>query len=431
MGLIKINAPGGTKEFIVEDGENIRQIRQRLMQDINSSLKMFRGLTVLRDEASISNGGISEGGDNMQTPDLYSISSISDVLMARPLRQPQHKLLSFLDQREEEEESRIPTRAQILSYTSDLSEEDIKKKIKRGGPSGVEHHRRQLQELMETLIGFPRGPDVEYEEEEPMEAPEAIDPNTPIEIPMNEGLLQQIQEMGFPEGRARKALILNGMSADLAMEWLFSHETDSDIDEPLTQQQLIAVAQRNRVLASFRDRYIPAPQAARPSPPVTPVVPVVPAAPVEQMEVSSGETQSVNNVDSAQPETTEGQIGIGSETAQIGRTPDLDPAATQRLRDMGFAEAEIITALTATGNDEEAAAIYLLGEQEEAVGGGGEALQAILSDPIVQAGLGNPRVLEMLRHLIENPTSSISAQYLADPEIAPILIQVNNIINRQ
>ena len=40
--------------------------------------------------------------------------------------------------------------------------------------------------------------------------------------------------MGFPENRCKKALIKTGNSgADAAMNWLFEHMEDPDIDEPV------------------------------------------------------------------------------------------------------------------------------------------------------------------------------------------------------
>ena len=44
----------------------------------------------------------------------------------------------------------------------------------------------------------------------------------------------QLQAMGFPEIRCQKALLATGNSnPETAMEWLFMHMEDPDIDEPI------------------------------------------------------------------------------------------------------------------------------------------------------------------------------------------------------
>ena len=46
--------------------------------------------------------------------------------------------------------------------------------------------------------------------------------------------MQTLQEMGFPEVRCVKALYSTGNAdADAAMNWIFAHMDDADIDEPL------------------------------------------------------------------------------------------------------------------------------------------------------------------------------------------------------
>lgn len=50
----------------------------------------------------------------------------------------------------------------------------------------------------------------------------------------NEGALSQLEGMGFPRNRCLKGLHATGNSdANAAMEWLFAHMEDADIDEPL------------------------------------------------------------------------------------------------------------------------------------------------------------------------------------------------------
>lgn len=50
---------------------------------------------------------------------------------------------------------------------------------------------------------------------------------------VDEAALRQLTEMGFPEGRAAKALRLNHMLVPQAMEWLIEHAEDPTIDLPL------------------------------------------------------------------------------------------------------------------------------------------------------------------------------------------------------
>ena len=65
----------------------------------------------------------------------------------------------------------------------------------------------------------------------------ALPEDTPADsLPaLNEGAYAQLQEMGFPAPRAEKALRMTGNeSADVAMQWLFEHMEDEDIDVPFS-----------------------------------------------------------------------------------------------------------------------------------------------------------------------------------------------------
>ena len=51
--------------------------------------------------------------------------------------------------------------------------------------------------------------------------------------PLNEAASAQLQEMGFSAVRAEKALRMTGNdNAEVAMQWLFEHMDDPDIDVP-------------------------------------------------------------------------------------------------------------------------------------------------------------------------------------------------------
>jgi len=57
--------------------------------------------------------------------------------------------------------------------------------------------------------------------------------STPSLPPLNESASQQIQEMGFSAVQAEKALRMTGnTSAEAAMQWLFEHIDDEDLNVP-------------------------------------------------------------------------------------------------------------------------------------------------------------------------------------------------------
>jgi len=51
----------------------------------------------------------------------------------------------------------------------------------------------------------------------------------------NSGDLAQLEGMGFPTIRCKKALLANPGNPDAAVQWLFEHMDDPDIDAPLTK----------------------------------------------------------------------------------------------------------------------------------------------------------------------------------------------------
>lgn len=56
-----------------------------------------------------------------------------------------------------------------------------------------------------------------------------------------------------------------------------------------------------------------------------------------------------------------------------------------------------------------------------------QVLQAILSNPSLRAGLQSERVVRALERVMQDPQSAL--EYLNDPEIGPIILQIHSIIN--
>ncbi|KAI9450058.1 ubiquitin carboxyl-terminal hydrolase 14, partial [Lactarius psammicola] len=68
---------------------------------------------------------------------------------------------------------------------------------------------------------------------------ELQDSGAPSELPeFNQAALGQLEAMGFPLVRCQKALLATGNSdPEAAMEWLFAHMEDPDIDDPIVVSQ--------------------------------------------------------------------------------------------------------------------------------------------------------------------------------------------------
>jgi ubiquitin carboxyl-terminal hydrolase 5/13 len=68
----------------------------------------------------------------------------------------------------------------------------------------------------------------EYRSKEPTQNEELLpDESAETEIQVDQGALEQLLSMGFPEVRCRKGLLITGNNgADVAMNWLFEHMDD-------------------------------------------------------------------------------------------------------------------------------------------------------------------------------------------------------------
>ena len=219
--------------------------------------------------------------------------------------------------------------------------------------------------------------DDEEEDEEDMAAPEQVEGE---ELPIPEvsaESLEQLMGMGFSENAARKALILCHGRTEQAMDWILEHDGPT-LNDAITQEQLRSVR---------------------------------------------------------------GARGGGVAVRPVFQ---VDQNIANRLQEMGFSEQQVSDALRATRNNEEAAVSFLLGEGGGGGGGPEEdsdeegglpmnmlnnpVLRALLTHPGIQEGLRNPRVLEAFRAILIDPASA--SNYLNDPEVAPILLQVNNILQQ-
>jgi len=234
---------------------------------------------------------------------------------------------------EKKVESQSPRK---VANEDESSEDSDAEMVEESGEPSFSQLLPQLQDLMDTLSNL----------------------RNPPQLPaIDEVSLRSLQDMGFSDQRATKALLLNRMNSQAAMEWLLEHNSDPDIDSPLMEEQLRQLAGND---AEF----------------------------------------------------------------------ELDEDAAQRLQEMGFSESDVKSALRATNNNYEAACAWCLGDRdiEESLDDNNPLINEILSNPTVQSGLTNPRVLQAFRSMLDNPSST--EQYINDPEIGPVLLQVSNILHQ-
>jgi len=278
----------------------------------------------------------------------------------------------------------VPTSNVILAATRDKS--------LATPPDSSSEIKEQLQDLMGLLLGLaspPSSPSQSGREigslislfsnnisppppSQPVPTQQPQPTPTINDIPINAVALESLRDMGFPESQAKKALILCKMNLHRAMEWILEHKDDPNIDDPLTEEQITQVQATQGVPTPIR-------------------------APAPTMSNSQ---------------------------------------MAQQLTEMGFNSDDANAALRATNYNFEQATAWLLGDRVEedegdqnegGVDSNSPMLRLITSNPIIQAGLGNPRVEAAFQEIIRNPAASL--RYLSDPEVGPILLQVFNIVN--
>jgi len=205
----------------------------------------------------------------------------------------------------------------------------------------------------------------------PSEEDRDSDMETDDEFQVDPLCLQKLTDMGFSASRGQKALIINHMCPVQSMEWLLQHEGDDDIDQPLTPEQV----------ASY------SPEKRR-----------------KRKRVAGKKKEFVPN-----------------------------SRALTTLKEMGFEEKDVIQALKYSGNNQERALDWLLGDRQavdQSLDGGldpsSPLYAAIMDHPVVQLGMTNPRILHAFEDMLENPNNS--GQYINDPEIGPVLLQISRIV---
>lgn len=215
---------------------------------------------------------------------------------------------------------------------------------------------------------------------------------------IDENALKKLTDMGFPTNRARKALFLNKMNFLLAMDWLLTHESDPDIDAPLSDEE-----------EGTEDH-------------------------VEDDPEENREDGATASTIAEQPPKINNLLNSLKRFKKREFRPNT--RALMNLMEMGFEESEAISALRVAGNNQDTACEWLLGDRktlpsdvDEGLDVDGPIYKAIMANPTIQLGLNNPRCLLAFLLMLESPLTA--NQWLTDAETGPVLLQVSRIYHAE
>ncbi|XP_035209110.1 ubiquitin-associated domain-containing protein 1-like isoform X2 [Stegodyphus dumicola] len=330
------------------------------------------------------------------------------LLRRRPL-----SILPSESQEEKEEKCRGPTEAEIQKETANLHSKNIENSIENP-PVPVDFHT-ELRKILVSLVKVSEKllryhPEVVALFKEMTESEEAKEV-----VHVDKTSLKQLTDMGFPESKAFDALKQNSNVSD-AMDWLLAHSVDggSSSSEPVPKSSSSPTPCRKFSKLNVSKIEKPAPVNTQ----------------KEQTELpSTSQGATASSEDSRLVEM------IQCFRAYKRKVFRPSTAALANLKEMGFAEADILDALRMNGNDQDSACDWLLSDKKpnfedvEGLDPEGPIYKSIMSNAVVQLGLSNPKTFLALLHMLENPTSA--CRWLSDPDIAPVLSQIFRIYHAE
>ncbi|XP_076308458.1 kip1 ubiquitination-promoting complex subunit 2 isoform X2 [Tachypleus tridentatus] len=316
----------------------------------------------------------------------------------------------------DEQELRAPTLLEIQQATQNLPSNNFDHDVEK--PVILDFHT-ELKKILVTMVDIsekilryhPHVQDILQAIPEPI-------PQT-VRAPVDPVAMRQLTDMGFPEDKVAIALRINKMSPVEAMDWLLAHQSASSsqigdtitqIPEDITDSEPLPSTSTGSLLTldPFTEHF-PSGSGLTPS--------------AEQPSTSSS---------LGPPTACFSRVVVIMEKFKAYKRKHFRPnkKALQGLKEMGFAEAEIVDALRLCGNKEEKACEWLLGDRryeasaELTVGlnPGSSIYNAIVNDPIVMLGLGTPKTFVALLHMLDSPDTS--GRWLSDSSTAPILSQI-------
>ncbi|GIY89865.1 ubiquitin-associated domain-containing protein 1 [Caerostris darwini] len=330
-------------------------------------------------------------------------------------------------QEEKEEKCRGPIEAEIQKETNSIHAKNLDSIIEN--PSVPVDFHTELRKILVSLVKVSEKllryhPEVVALFKEMAEGDEVKEEEPCVD----KTSLKQLTDMGFGESQAIEALKQNRNVSD-AMDWLLAQSVDSNSSNTASAANV-----KNSSPVHVRKFSVPKFSVSK----------LVDKCTSDKSEKASASTSQKQ--DAEVPSTSQGPVLSAEQTrivemircfrAYKRKVFRPSSAALANLKEMGFAEADILDALRINGNNQDTACDWLLSDKkpnfedvEEGLDPDGPIYKSIMSNAVVQLGLSNPKTFLALLHMLENPTSA--CRWLSDPDTAPILSQIFRIYHAE
>jgi hypothetical protein len=206
-----------------------------------------------------------------------------------------------------------------------------------------------------------------------------------LQLPaVDETSLLHLTDMGFTANRATKALLLNGMNTQFAMEWLLIHNEDEDIDAPISEDHI------RHILRSIHT-FTPHSESARK---------------LKEMGFSENDVKTALRINSNNSEAALAWL-LGDRQHVVVQGTEFEGGMTQRLGEDVEEEADLIDPDPNDLDDPD-----LDGQDDH-------SLVSTLLAEAIRSGLPSQRVVQALDQLTTNPETA--NELLNDREVGPLL----------
>ncbi|XP_067948197.1 ubiquitin-associated domain-containing protein 1-like isoform X2 [Watersipora subatra] len=296
--------------------------------------------------------------------------------------------------------SKLEAKGTVQKQRDVVSAELFQRDLKRILVTLVESAQNILALNVEAAKIFKEAQEIMSQEN----TPELSNPMVPDES------LSQLTDMGFSRERAIAALTRFRMSLQPAMDWLLlnpENTSNQNVDESTSVDVAEPISSTNQAGA---------------------------ASGSIQDHAESGRGVSDEANVSYSRRQSKAQTILESFRTYKRRKFKPNLMALSSLIDMGFDEADVLEALRVTDNNQESACEWLLGDRshdgaldalEDGIDAASPLYQSIITNPVVQLGLSNPRCLLAFLHMLENGANTMD--WLKDPDVGPILLQISRI----